>query len=90
MRKLMMARLAAAIVLLPAAAGCVRTVAGVVTAPVKLAGKAVGGTVDMMTTSEKEKDEKYIRQMRKREEAEARAQREREKECRKHPERCEG
>ena len=73
MRKLMVVRLAAAIVLLPAAAGCVRTVAGVVTAPVKLAGKAVGGTVDMMTTSEKEKDEKYIRQMRKREEAEARA-----------------
>ncbi len=90
MRNVTVVRLAAAIVLLPATTGCVRTVASVVTAPVKLAGKAVGGTVDMMTTSEKEKDEKYVRQMRKRDEAEARAQREREKECRKHPERCEG
>ncbi|WP_288458574.1 hypothetical protein [uncultured Sphingomonas sp.] len=90
MRNVTVVRLAAAIVLLPAATGCVRTVAGVVTAPVRLAGKAVGGTVDMMTTSEKEKDEKYVRQMRKRDEAEAKAQREREKECRKHPERCEG
>jgi hypothetical protein len=90
MRNVTVVRLAAAIVLLPAATGCVRTVAGVVTAPVRLAGKAVGGTVDMMTTSEKEKDEKYVRQMRKRDEAEAKAQRERERECREHPERCEG
>ncbi len=68
-----------------ATGGCVSTVANVVTAPVKLAGKAVGGTVDLMTTSEKEKDEKYVRQMRKRDEAEQKRLRE----CRKHPDRCE-
>lgn len=65
--------------------GCVSTMANVVTAPVKLAGKAVGGTVDMMTTSEKERDEKYVRAMRKRDEAEAKRMRA----CRKHPDRCE-
>lgn len=64
-----------------ATGGCVSTVANVVTAPVRLAGKAVGGTVDMMTTSEKEKDEKYVRRMRKEDEKRAR-------ECRKHPDRC--
>ncbi|MEH3100537.1 hypothetical protein [Sphingomonas adhaesiva] len=69
-----------------ATGGCVSTVANVVTAPVKLAGKAVGGTVDMMTTSEKERDEKYLRRMRKEDEREQKRLRE----CRKHPERCEG
>ena len=69
-----------------ATGGCVGTVANVVTAPVKLAGKAVGGSVDLMTTSEKERDEKWVREMRKRDEAEQK----RARECRKHPERCEG
>lgn len=44
--------------------GCVRTVASVVTAPVRVAGKAV----DWTTTSQSEADEKRGRQMRKREE----------------------
>jgi hypothetical protein len=82
-----MMMMAAALPLL-ATGGCVRTVAGVVTAPVRLAGKAVGGTVDMMTTSEKEKDEKYVRAMRKRDAAEAKEREQRDKECRKHPDRC--
>lgn len=46
-------------------AGCVaRTVAEVVTAPVRVAGKAV----DLATTSQSEADEKRGRQMREREE----------------------
>ncbi|HUD29307.1 MAG TPA: hypothetical protein VMQ93_10575 [Novosphingobium sp.] len=44
--------------------GCVRTVASVVTAPVRVAGKAV----DWTTTSQAEADEKRGREMRKREE----------------------
>ncbi|MCB2049227.1 MAG: hypothetical protein KDE32_13535 [Novosphingobium sp.] len=44
--------------------GCVSTVAKVVTAPVRVAGKAV----DMATTSQSEADEKRGREMRKREE----------------------
>jgi hypothetical protein len=48
----------------PLLSGCVRTVASVVTAPVRVAGKAV----DWTTTSQSESDEKRGREMRKREE----------------------
>lgn len=68
-----------------ATAGCVKTAWNVATLPVK----AVGKTADVLTTSEKERDEKYVREMRKREEREEKERREREKECRKHPDRCE-
>ncbi len=44
--------------------GCVSTVASIVTAPIKIAGKAA----DMATTSQSEADEKRGRQMRKQEE----------------------
>jgi len=44
--------------------GCVSTVASIVTAPVRVAGKAV----DLTTTSQSESDEKRGREMRKREE----------------------
>ncbi|WEK43788.1 MAG: hypothetical protein P0Y64_02865 [Candidatus Sphingomonas colombiensis] len=53
-------------------AGCVRTVATVVTAPVRVTGKVI----DWSTTSPSERDRKYTREMRKREER-----------CRKHPDR---
>ncbi|WP_404479524.1 hypothetical protein [Novosphingobium sp. BL-52-GroH] len=53
-----------AIVALPLLSGCVRTVASVVTAPVRVAGKAV----DWTTTSQSESDEKRGRELRKREE----------------------
>ena len=82
MRKLM--AIAAALPML-ATGGCVKTAWNVATLPVK----AVGKTADVLTTSEKERDEKYVREMRKRDEREAKERREREKECRKHPERCE-
>ncbi|MEH3102371.1 MAG: hypothetical protein PGN12_00510 [Sphingomonas phyllosphaerae] len=61
-----------------ATSGCVRTAWNVATLPVK----AVGKTADLMTTSPKERDEKYVRKMRKEQER-------RDKECRKHPEACE-
>lgn len=54
-------------------AGCVRTVASVVTAPVRATGKVI----DWNTTSPSERDRKYTREMRKREER-----------CRKHPDEC--
>lgn len=44
--------------------GCVSTIASVVTAPVRVAGKAV----DLATTSQSEADEKRGREMRKHEE----------------------
>ena len=44
--------------------GCVSTVASIITAPIKIAGKAA----DMATTSQSEADEKRGRQMRKQEE----------------------
>lgn len=53
-----------AISILIAVPGCVGTVAEVVTAPVRLAGKAV----DLATTSQSEADEKRGREMRRREE----------------------
>jgi hypothetical protein len=73
MRKVMMAG-----AVLLATSGCVRTAWNVATLPVK----AVGKTADLMTTSPKERDEKYVRKMRKEQE-------QRDKECRKHPEKCE-
>jgi hypothetical protein len=51
----------ACLALLP---GCASTIASVVTAPVRLAGKAV----DLATTSQSESDEKRGRELRKREE----------------------
>ena len=44
--------------------GCVSTVASIVTAPIKIAGKAA----DLATTSQSEADEKRGREMRKQEE----------------------
>lgn len=61
--------------------GCVAsTVAGVVTAPVKVASKAA----DWATTSQDEADRKRGRELRKAEEREGRDQRE----CEKHPRKC--
>jgi len=60
-----------------ATSGCVRTAWNVATMPVK----AVGKGADLMTTSAKERDEKYVRRMRKEQER-------RDNECRKHPETC--
>ncbi len=78
------ARMMIAAVAMLATGGCVRTAWNVATLPVK----AVGKGADLMTTSAKERDEKYTRRMRKQEEREQKEQREREKECRKHPDRC--
>jgi hypothetical protein len=61
--------------------GCVRTVASVVTAPVKVAGKAV----DWTTTSQEEADRNYGRKMRKKEAKEGRERREWAKRCRNAP-----
>lgn len=65
------------------AGGCVRTVASVVTAPVKVASKAV----DWTTTSQSEADRNYGREMRKAEEREGRERRAWAKRCDDHPER---
>ncbi|MGH6616589.1 hypothetical protein [Sphingomonas sp.] len=81
MRKLIIASIA----LLPLlSGGCVRTVASVVTAPVKVAGKAV----DWSTTSQSEADRNYGRKMRKQEEREGRERQKAEKACRKDPNAC--
>jgi hypothetical protein len=74
------ARLAPGIVvaalLLPGLAGCIaRTAVDVVTAPVKVAGKAV----DLATTSQSEADEKRGRELREREERIGRLERKRAK-----------
>jgi hypothetical protein len=69
MRKLVMTAAIAPLL----AGGCVKTVVGVATAPVRVAGKAVGGGVDMLTTSSKERDAKWVRRQRKAEEARAKA-----------------
>jgi hypothetical protein len=60
MRKLLTIAMAGAALM---SGGCVRTVTGVVTAPVKVAGKAV----DWSTTSQSEADRNYGRKMRKQE-----------------------
>lgn len=68
-----------------ASGGCVaKTAWNVATLPVK-AGAAV---VDGVTTSEKERDEKWVRQQRKAEERETKERRDWEKKCRKDRERC--
>ena len=64
--------------------GCVRTVAGVATAPFKAAGKVA----DWTTTSQDEADRNYGRKMRKAEAREGRERREWEKRCRKNPDQC--
>lgn len=72
-----MGKVMVAVAALLATSGCVRTAWNVATLPVK----AVGKTADLMTTSPKERDEKYVRKLRKEQER-------RDKECRKHPDRC--
>lgn len=62
-----------------ALAGCVRTVANVVTLPVRATGQAV----DWATTSQEEADRNRGREMRKQEEREAKERRKAEKEARK-------
>ena len=57
--------------------GCVRTVAGVVTAPFKVAGQAA----DWATTSQDEADRNYGRKVREQEEREGRARRKADKEA---------
>lgn len=73
-------------VMATATGGCVRTVAGVVTAPFKVAGQAA----DWATTSQDEADRNYGRRMREKEAREGRERRAYEKACRKRPERCRG
>lgn len=77
-------RVAVVVVAMMMTGGCVRTAWNVATLPVK----AVGKTADLMTTSPKERDEKYTRRMRKEDERRQKEERERQKECRKHPDRC--
>ncbi len=70
------------IALLPlVSGGCLSTVGSVVTAPVRVAGKAV----DWTTTSQSEADRNYGKKMRKAEEREGRAY---EKACRRDPANC--
>jgi hypothetical protein len=66
------------------AGGCVRTVASVVTAPVKIVSKGV----DWTTTSQSEADRNYGKKMRKAEEREGKERRAAEKACRKNPDDC--
>jgi hypothetical protein len=61
--------------------GCLSTVGSVVTAPVRVAGKAV----DWSTTSQSEADRNYGKKMRKAEEREGRERRAWEKACKKDP-----
>lgn len=61
--------------------GCVRTVASVVTAPVKVVGKGV----DWTTTSRSEADRNYGRKMRKQEAREGKERRRWQENCRKNP-----
>jgi hypothetical protein len=58
-----------------ATGGCVRTIADVVTAPVKIVSKAA----DVMTTSQSEADEKRGRELRQREERLGKLERKRSK-----------
>ena len=64
--------------------GCLSTVGSIVTAPVKVAGKAV----DWSTTSQSEADRNYGKKMRKAEEREGKERREWDKRCRKNPDAC--
>ncbi|WP_186728967.1 hypothetical protein [Sphingomonas panacisoli] len=64
--------------------GCLSTVGSVVTAPVRVAGKAV----DWTTTSQSEADRNYGKKMRKAEEREGRERRAWQKACNKDPANC--
>lgn len=66
------------------ASGCLSTVGKVVTAPVRVAGKAV----DWTTTSQSEADRNYGKKMRKQEEREGRERKAHDKACRKDPANC--
>jgi hypothetical protein len=66
------------------ATGCLSTVGKVVTAPVKVASKAV----DWTTTSQSEADRNYGKKMRKQEEREGRERKAHDKACRKDPANC--
>ena len=59
----MLRRLLPVLLLAPLTAGCISTAASIVTAPVRVAGKAV----DWTTTSQSEADERRGRNLRKRE-----------------------
>lgn len=75
-----------ALLLLPLATltgGCVRTALDIVTAPVKVVGKAA----DWATTSQEESDRNYGRKMRKAEAEEGRQRRQWDKRCRRNPDR---
>lgn len=67
-----------------ATGGCVSTAASIVTAPVRVASKAV----DWTTTSQEEADRNYGRKMRKAEAREGKERREWEKRCRRDPDVC--
>ena len=75
------ARLIPVIVLPVLLAGCVSTVATVVTAPIKVTGKAV----NWATSGQARADRAYGRKMRKQEEREGRERHELAKRCRKNP-----
>ena len=64
--------------------GCLSTFGSVVTAPVRVAGKAV----DWTTTSQSESDRNYGKKMRKAEKREGRERRAHEKACKKDPGNC--
>lgn len=64
--------------------GCVSTVTSIVSAPVKVASKAV----DWTTTSQSESDRNYGKKARKAEEREGRERKAHDKQCRKDPEHC--
>lgn len=81
MRKFLMS----ALVALPLmTGGCVSTVASIVTAPVKMAGKGV----DWATTSQDEADRNYGRKMRKEEAREGRDRKKAAERCRDNREDC--
>jgi hypothetical protein len=64
--------------------GCLSTVGSIVTAPVRVASKAV----DWSTTSQSESDRNYGKKMRKAEEREGRERKKAEKLCSKDPSTC--
>ena len=80
MRKIVLA----AFVLPLLSGGCVRTVASVVTAPVKIVSKGV----DWTTTSQSEADRNYGKKMRKQEEREGKERKKAAQACKKDPNAC--
>ncbi len=82
---MMMARAAAILTLTLSSGGCLaKTAIGVVTAPVKVAGKAV----DLVTTSQSEADRAYGRKARQAEVRAARERRAADRRCRHDPDQC--